>query len=173
MDTRCGRKVVADILGNEEIVEPDHWTERARSAPVPNSNITGRPRRSILAFGKIYEHCIYPMKKMLFSEAVSRSQKIREIFHRLELKHHGSEWTTEEDALAFLTDAGLVGRLTMAHQGRWPVEKEKAHDLEHKLGECIWWLIVLAERMGIDAESALESFLTETEQQLKGSHAPT
>ena len=109
------------------------------------------------------------MKKMLFSKAVSRSQKIREIYHRLELKHHGSEWTTEEDALAFLTDAGLVGRLTMVHQGRWPMEKEEAHDLEHKLGECIWWLIVLAKRMEIDAEGALAAFLTKTEQQLKES----
>jgi hypothetical protein len=107
---------------------------------------------------------------MLFSEAVSRSQKIREIYHRLELKHHGTEWTTEEDALAFLTDAGLVGRLTMARQGRWPTEHGEAHDLEHKLGECIWWLIVLAEQMEIDSESALESFLTKTEQQLKESH---
>lgn len=113
------------------------------------------------------------MKKMPFSKAVSRSQKIRKLYHRLELKYHGSEWTTEEDALAFLTDAGLVGRLTMAHQGRWPMEKGKAHDLEHKLGECIWWLIVLAERMEIDAESALESFLTKTEQQLKGSYPLT
>jgi NTP pyrophosphatase (non-canonical NTP hydrolase) len=51
------------------------------------------------------------------------------------------------------------------------VEKGNDHNLEHKLGECIWWLIVLAERMGIDAESALESFLTKTEQHLKGAHA--
>ena len=110
------------------------------------------------------------MKKMLFSKAVMRSERIREIYHKLELKHHGSEWTVEEDALAFLTDAGLVGRLTMAQQGRWPMEKEPAQDLEHKLGECIWWLIVLAERMEIDAESALAAFLTNTEQQLKGSN---
>jgi hypothetical protein len=109
------------------------------------------------------------MKKNILSKAVVRSQKIREIYHQLELKHHGSEWTVEEDALAFLTDAGLVGRLTMAQQGRWPLENETAHELEHKLGECIWWLIVLAERMEIDAEIALEVFLTKTEQQLKGS----
>ena len=116
---------------------------------------------------------MYPMKKMAFSEAVSRSQKIRDIYHRLELKHHGSKWTTEEDALAFLTDAGIVGRLTMAHQGRWPMEKGKAHDLEHKIGECIWWLIALADRMEIDPESALASFLTTTEEQLKGPNAST
>lgn len=109
------------------------------------------------------------MKKTILSEAVVRSQKIREAYHQLELKHHGSEWTVEEDALAFLTDAGLVGRLMMARQGRWPMEKRTAHELEHKLGECIWWLIVLADRMQIDAGSALEVFLTTTEQQLKGS----
>src|SRR5689334_18491838 len=109
------------------------------------------------------------MKKLLFRAAVARSQKIRDIYHRLELKHHGSEWTIAEDALAFLTDAGLVGRLTMAQQGRWPRGDESAHELEHKLGECIWWLIVLAERMEIDAERALEAFLTRTEQQLKRS----
>jgi hypothetical protein len=109
------------------------------------------------------------MKKMIFSKAVARSRKIRETYHQLELKHHGSEWTLEEDALAFLTDAGLVGRLTMARQGRWPMENGATHELEHKLGECIWWLIVLAERMDIDTESALETFLAKTEQQLKGS----
>jgi NTP pyrophosphatase (non-canonical NTP hydrolase) len=43
------------------------------------------------------------------------------------------------------------------------------HELEHKLGECIWWLVVLADRMEIDAESVLETFLTKTEQQLKES----
>jgi NTP pyrophosphatase (non-canonical NTP hydrolase) len=112
------------------------------------------------------------MEKMFFSEVVAKSQKIREIYHRLEVKHHGSEWTIEEDALAFLTDAGLVGRLVMAQQGRWPAGKSEADDLEHKLGECIWWLVVLGERMGIDTEKALKSFLTRTQQQLKKPSKP-
>src|SRR5688500_14720492 len=109
------------------------------------------------------------MKKLTVSEAVARSRKIRDLYHQLERKHHGSEWTVEEDALAFLTDAGLVGRLTMDRQGRWPAETAAADELEHKLGECMWWLFVLAERMGIDSEAALETFLATTEQQLKES----
>lgn len=48
-----------------------------------------------------------------------RSKAIRERYHQLELQHHGSEWTMEEDALAFLTDAALVGRQVMSQQGRW------------------------------------------------------
>ena len=53
-----------------------------------------------------------------------RSIKIREQYHQLEERFHGSRWTVEEDTLAFLTDAGLVGRLTMAAQGRWPSEEK-------------------------------------------------
>lgn len=108
------------------------------------------------------------------STTITRSLQIREIYHLLELQHHGSEWTVGEDALAFLTDAALVGRLTMDQQRRWPVEADSPHELGHKLGECLWWLIVLAKRMDIDPGSALETFLTSTEQQLDGSlHQPT
>lgn len=100
---------------------------------------------------------------MDFKEAIARSNKIRESYHNLELEHHGSKWTVEEDALAFLTDAGLVGRLTMAQQGRWPKGSETIPELEHKLGECIWWLTVLAERMDINIEEAFEKFISKTE----------
>jgi len=40
------------------------------------------------------------------------------------------------------------------------------HQLEHKLGECIWRLIILSERMNINISEALEKFLSETEKRL-------
>lgn len=106
------------------------------------------------------------MKDMNFSEVIERSVEIRKLYHNLEQKYHGKEWTVEEDALAFLTDAGLVGRLTMSKQGRWPTNGETEPELEHKLGECIWWLIILAERMDIDISEAVEKFLSKTEKHL-------
>lgn len=72
----------------------------------------------------------------------------------------------EEDALAFLTDAGLVGRHTMSKEGRWPKENTNA-ELEHKLGECIWWITILAERADINIIEAVDNFLTKTENLLK------
>lgn len=103
------------------------------------------------------------MDDLTITQAAERAKRIREHYHSLEMKHHGSEWSVEEDALAFLTDAGLVGRLTMAQQGRWPVGDSNEADLEHKIGESIWWLMVLADRMGIDSEEALQNFLSTTE----------
>ena len=69
------------------------------------------------------------MKNTNFRAAVERSVKIRKIYHQLEKQHHETEWTVEEDALAFLTDAGLVGRLAMSQQGRWPAKDEPVAEL--------------------------------------------
>lgn len=103
---------------------------------------------------------------MNFNEAVERSVQLRKLYHQLEEKYHEKEWSVEEDVLAFLTDAGLVGRLTMSQQGRWLISGEIDSELEHKLGECIWWLIVLGERMDIDMSEALGNFLSATEKKL-------
>jgi len=102
---------------------------------------------------------------MNFKEAVERSLQIRQAYHQLEKQYHGSEWSVAEDALAFLTDAALVGRLSMAQQERWPTGDNPEAELTHKIGESIWWLIILAERMGIDSNEALEQFLARKEKQ--------
>ncbi len=105
------------------------------------------------------------MTSLNFEELKQRSAAIRKRYHELEVAHHGSEWTVEEDALAFLTDAGLVGRHVMSQQGRWP-KSNTEEELKHKIGESIWWLTVLAERMNIDIEKATEEFLIKTEKLL-------
>jgi len=105
------------------------------------------------------------MSKNSFDDIINRSVEIRKKYHELEVQHHGSEWTVEEDALAFLTDAGLVGRNIMSQQQRWPKADSQA-ELEHKLGESVWWLIVLANRTGIDLKEAAGNFLSKTEKLL-------
>lgn len=100
-----------------------------------------------------------------FEEIIDRSLALRKRYHELEMRHHGSEWTVEEDALAFLSDAGLVGRNVMAHQGRWP-KANSEEELRHKLGESIWWLTIVANRMGLNIQEVTDEFLTKTEKLL-------
>lgn len=102
---------------------------------------------------------------MEFKKAINSSMEIRKAYHQLEQKHHGSEWSVQEDALAFLTDAALIGRLTMSHEERWPAGGSADSELTHKIGETIWWLVVLSERMGIDSNEALEQFLEKKKKQ--------
>lgn len=51
------------------------------------------------------------MNQENLNKIVERSKEIRKRYHQLENEHHGSEWTIEEDALAFLTDAGLSWKI--------------------------------------------------------------
>lgn len=106
------------------------------------------------------------MKETDLNHIIERSINIRKAYHKLERQHHGSEWSVEEDALAFLTDAGLVGRQIMSQQGRWP-SKNTEVELEHKLGECLWWIAVLAARLDLDLKDSVEKFLTKTEKLLE------
>lgn len=106
------------------------------------------------------------MAAINFEQLKERSLKIRKRYHELEILHHGTEWTVEEDTLAFLTDAGLVGRQVMSQQGRWPKQNTE-EELRYKIGESIWWLTVLAERMNISIEEVTEEFLTKTEKLLE------
>ncbi len=106
------------------------------------------------------------MEDRSLDSIVERSVLIREAYHKLERQLHKKEWTIEEDALAFLTDAGLVGRLTMAQQGRWPNGSDPKSELEHKISECIWWLLILSKRMDINIVDSLDVFLSNLEQQL-------
>lgn len=103
---------------------------------------------------------------MEFSDILAKSAEIRQLYHKLEREYHGSEWSIEEDALAFLTDAGLVGRYTMSKEKRWPAD-DTNEMLRHKLSECIWWLAVLADRMNIDLEESLKEFLETTYDNVK------
>lgn len=107
------------------------------------------------------------MNNINFDEIIERSLKLRQKYHELEMQNHGSIWSVEEDALAYLTDAGLVGRNLMSQQKRWP-KNNSQEELDHKLGENIWWLIILAERSGIDIKESVEKFLTKTENLIKG-----
>ena len=86
------------------------------------------------------------MKKentLSLQETADKSMEIRRIYHTLEKEIHGKEWNSEEDALAFLTDAALVGRQIMVKEGRWPSSEESM--IPDKIGECVWWLAILAD----------------------------
>ena len=52
----------------------------------------------------------------------------------------------------------------MDHEGRWPSdEREK---LPAKIGECVWWLVEMSARMGLDFNDCVTAFLKEKKNEL-------
>ena len=103
---------------------------------------------------------------LTFATAALRSDRIRQIYHQLEARHHGEIWSKQEDMIGFVADVGELGRLLMAAEGRWVVAGDGRKQLEDKMAECLWWLFTLSERLEIDLSQAFLVKMEELENDL-------
>jgi NTP pyrophosphatase (non-canonical NTP hydrolase) len=86
--------------------------------------------------------------------ARARALEIRALYETLEVQLNGRVWSLHELMLGFSNDVGTVGRLILARDGTWEIDGDADAQLRHKLSESLWWVIVIAERLGIDIDDA-------------------
>ena len=108
-------------------------------------------------------------KKVDFTAAIARARHIRALYKQLEIRLHGSAWTPQEIMLGYLYDIGELGRLVMAAEERWLHEGDLPRELEDKLSECLWWVLVLADRLGIEMTKAFTRKMNDLDVELKKS----
>ena len=102
---------------------------------------------------------------MEFSAVIQRALTIRGKFAAYEVRTYGREWTTEEMALGLMKDVGDLAMLVQASEGvRQVTDLDKA--LGHELSDCLWSVIALADRLGIDLETAFAQNMDELDQRL-------
>jgi NTP pyrophosphatase (non-canonical NTP hydrolase) len=89
---------------------------------------------------------------MKFRELQESALKLNELYEALELKLHGRVWTTQELALGFVGDIGDLAKLVQANAGIRNIDDFKSK-LGHELADCLWSVIVLANKCGIDLEA--------------------
>jgi NTP pyrophosphatase (non-canonical NTP hydrolase) len=95
---------------------------------------------------------------MTFRDLEKSSLQLNDLYEQLEIKMYGRVWTTEELALGFVGDVGDLAKLIQAEAGVRKIDDCKAK-LGHELSDCLWSIIVLAKKCGIDLE---EEFLKNT-----------
>ncbi|UGB46241.1 nucleotide pyrophosphohydrolase [Frateuria edaphi] len=89
---------------------------------------------------------------MHFSNLEQAALRLNELYEQLEVKRWGRVWTTQEVALGFMGDVGDLAKLIQAHVGVRTIEDHRAK-LGHELSDCLWSIIVLANKCGIDLEA--------------------
>jgi len=104
-----------------------------------------------------------------FTPPASRAVRIRKLYRQLEERNHGGAWTTQEDMIGFMSDVGELGRLLMASEGRWVHAGDLPKELGDKLAECMWWIFVLSDRLGIDISQAFSKKMDELDSSLSAS----
>jgi NTP pyrophosphatase (non-canonical NTP hydrolase) len=103
--------------------------------------------------------------------ATERATRVRGLYHQLEERHEGSPWTAKDDMLGLVNDIGTVSRLVMAAEGRWIPAGDLAEQTAGKLAECLWWILVLADRLGVDIDEAYATTMDRIESHLGSSLA--
>lgn len=107
-------------------------------------------------------------KEYTFAQAVQDAVELRRLYHKIEEQRQGSIWSREEDMLGLVSDIGVLSRLVLAVHGRWPFNDEVRAELSDKLAECVWWLLVLADRLGLDNTLAYSSFVDKRTSEVGG-----
>lgn len=89
---------------------------------------------------------------MNFTDLEKSALRLNELYEQLEIKMYGRTWTTEELALGFVGDVGDLAKLIQANAGVRKIDDCKAK-LGHELSDCLWSIIILANKCGIDLEA--------------------
>ncbi|MGN2249174.1 nucleotide pyrophosphohydrolase [Frateuria sp. GZRe14] len=89
---------------------------------------------------------------MHFSNLEQAALRLNELYEQFEVKRWGRVWTTQEVALGFMGDVGDLAKLIQTHVGVRTIEDHRAK-LGHELSDCLWSIIVLANKCGIDLEA--------------------
>ncbi|MEV0795336.1 hypothetical protein [Kribbella sp. NPDC050459] len=79
----------------------------------------------------------------------TRAVAINQLYDRHNEAAGRTPWTTTDLALGFVGDVGDLAKLIMATEGRRHIDNAEAH-LGHELADCLWSVLVLADRYNID-----------------------
>lgn len=83
---------------------------------------------------------------------------MRERIAEFERKNYGAEWSTTDLVSGLMTDVGDLAAAIQRVQGRRPARDiPPMEELEHELGDCLWVLLVLAERFNTELDAAFDS----------------
>jgi NTP pyrophosphatase (non-canonical NTP hydrolase) len=88
-----------------------------------------------------------------FAVLVERARSVRRRYAELERATYGREWSAEQLMLGFVKDVGDLALLVQAKEG--VRQADRVDDpLAHELADCLWSLISIADRYGVDLEQA-------------------
>jgi len=78
-----------------------------------------------------------------------RAVAIAELYDRHNSAAGRGPWGTGDLALGFVGDVGDLAKLVMAVDGRREIPDARGR-LGHELADCLWSMLVLADRYGVD-----------------------
>ncbi len=96
---------------------------------------------------------------------IQRALAVREKYQRFEKQQFGRNWSAQDLAQGLAGDVGDLQKIVMAKAG---IRKISGVDqkLKHELADCLWSIIVLADKYEIDLEQAFHETMDKIEKKI-------
>jgi len=102
---------------------------------------------------------------MEIKDLKERAREVRRKYAKLEKIRYGHEWSGKDLAIGFVGDVGDLMKLVMAKEGIRDIE-EMDEKFEHELSDCLWSIMILADKYGVDLEYSFLRTMDELEKRI-------
>lgn len=104
---------------------------------------------------------------MTLKEAQKRALEINQMYDVLNTRQIGSVWSRSDLMQGFVGDVGKLAKLTMAKDGRRYIDDVDTK-LAHELVDCLWSILILAEKYDIELDIKFAQTMDELEGRISG-----
>lgn len=105
---------------------------------------------------------------MDIKELINRAKKVKAKYKKYEKNVIGKEWSGEQTMEGLVGDIGDLMKLVMAKEG-YRVIDNVDEKLSHELSDCLWALLILADKYGVDIEKSFLKTMDKLEGKIKTS----
>lgn len=102
---------------------------------------------------------------MEFSELQKKALEVRAKYAQYEIEQYGEEWNISDIASGFVGDVGDLVKLIMGKIGKRSIENVD-EKLAHELADCLWCVLVLADKLQIDLEGEFLKTMKELDERI-------
>lgn len=106
---------------------------------------------------------------MKFEDLLKRAVQIRHKYDELNAKR-GTVWNEQNLMSGFVGDVGDLSKIIMAKQGLRPMDDVDAK-LAHELSDCLWSVLVLADKFKIDLTAEFQKTMDELDARIDSEQA--
>jgi NTP pyrophosphatase (non-canonical NTP hydrolase) len=99
---------------------------------------------------------------MDFKQLQYKALQIRQKYSELEKEKYGKEWTREQIVQGLIGDVGDLVKIVMSKEGVRDME-DVDKKLAHELSDCLWSILVIANKYGVDIEKSFLETMDELE----------
>jgi len=101
---------------------------------------------------------------MDIAEMQARAVATRGRFAEFETATYGAEWSTADLVMGLMTDVGDRAAAVQRAEGRRPAGSVDTKDeLSHEISDCLWVLLVLADKYEIDVSASFDRTMSDIE----------